>query len=48
MSKSKSHKGCAVIYCKNSYNNLTEKKELSFFRFPRDAERYSVRRLSQK
>ena len=32
-------KGCAVVYCSNTYYNVKEKKKLSFFRFPKDPER---------
>jgi len=36
------HKGCAVVYCSNTYYNVKEKKKLSFFGFPKDPERYDL------
>src|SRR6218665_4230188 len=36
------HKGCAVVYCSNTYYNVKEKKKLNFFGFPKDPERYNL------
>ena len=38
----KNSKGCAVVYCSNTYYNVARsEKKISFFRLPRDSQRYT-------